>query len=81
MRVFLSAEIAGREVAMKHRKKGDLPSKTCATCGLAFSWRKKWERDWENVRHCSEKCRRNRGAGQSSKGHPHPSAASKPTGR
>ncbi len=40
------------------RKKSDLPSKTCAHCGLSFSWRKKWERDWENVRYCSERCRR-----------------------
>jgi len=40
------------------RKKGDLPSKTCAACGLPFAWRKKWERDWDAVRYCSERCRR-----------------------
>ena len=40
------------------RKKGDLPSKTCAACGLPFAWRKKWERDWDNVKYCSERCRR-----------------------
>jgi hypothetical protein len=38
-------------------RKGDLPSKTCATCGRPFTWRKKWERDWDNVRHCSDRCR------------------------
>nr|WP_314545518.1 DUF2256 domain-containing protein [uncultured Massilia sp.] len=43
---------------MKMRKKADLPSKPCARCGLPFNWRKKWERDWENVRFCSERCRR-----------------------
>lgn len=38
-------------------RKGDLPSKTCASCGRPFTWRKKWERDWDNVRHCSDRCR------------------------
>lgn len=38
-------------------KKGDLPTKTCAGCGLPFAWRKKWARDWEEVRFCSERCR------------------------
>jgi hypothetical protein len=42
-------------------RKGDLPQKTCAACGLPFTWRKKWARDWENVRYCSERCRRNKG--------------------
>lgn len=43
---------------MKMRKKADLPHKICAHCGLRFSWRKKWERDWEQVLYCSERCRR-----------------------
>jgi hypothetical protein len=33
------------------------PDKLCARCGRPFSWRKKWERDWESVRYCSDKCR------------------------
>ena len=37
--------------------KAELPTKTCAACGRPFSWRKKWERDWENVRFCSDRCR------------------------
>ncbi|MCF5657515.1 DUF2256 domain-containing protein [Pseudomonas poae] len=28
------------------------------TCGLPFTWRKKWARCWEEVRYCSERCRR-----------------------
>lgn len=44
--------------AMKMRKKSDLPVKTCVHCGLPFSWRKKWERDWDQVKYCSERCRR-----------------------
>lgn len=43
---------------MKMRKKSDLPTKRCACCGLPFSWRKKWERDWDQVKYCSERCRR-----------------------
>ena len=38
-------------------KKGDLPTKTCAVCGRPFTWRKKWTRDWENVKYCSKRCR------------------------
>jgi len=43
---------------MKMRKKSELPSKICAHCGLAFAWRKKWARDWDQVKYCSERCRR-----------------------
>ena len=32
--------------------------KTCAVCGRSITWRKKWEKDWEQVRYCSERCRR-----------------------
>jgi hypothetical protein len=39
------------------------PDKTCAVCGRTFSWRKKWERDWEQVRHCGAACSR-RGLGE-----------------
>ncbi|OUU17629.1 MAG: hypothetical protein CBC05_04705 [Crocinitomicaceae bacterium TMED45] len=41
-------------------KKPHLPEKNCVTCGRPFAWRKKWARDWDNVKHCSERCRRNR---------------------
>lgn len=34
--------------------------KTCQMCGRRITWRKKWERDWEAVRYCSEACRRTR---------------------
>ncbi|WP_084490587.1 DUF2256 domain-containing protein [Asaia astilbis] len=38
--------------------KADLPEKICPVCKRPFSWRKKWARDWERVRYCSEACRR-----------------------
>jgi hypothetical protein len=31
--------------------------KACKTCGRAFSWRKKWERDWDVIVFCSDTCR------------------------
>ena len=43
---------------MKQKKKADLPQKLCAVCNRPFTWRKKWEKDWEEVKFCSEKCRR-----------------------
>ncbi|WP_461134753.1 DUF2256 domain-containing protein [Spirosoma lituiforme] len=42
---------------MKMRKKADLPTKICPVCNRPFAWRKKWERDWENVVYCSDACR------------------------
>nr|WP_183389353.1 DUF2256 domain-containing protein [Halomonas organivorans] len=40
------------------RRKADLPAKTCPTCSRPFRWRRKWARCWEEVRYCSERCRR-----------------------
>jgi hypothetical protein len=40
-----------------HRK-GQLPTKTCAVCGRPLEWRKKWAANWNEVRYCSERCRR-----------------------
>ncbi len=44
----------------RHRKKADLPQKTCATCGRPFAWRRKWAKVWDEVRYCSERCRAGR---------------------
>ncbi|REJ85560.1 MAG: DUF2256 and DUF3253 domain-containing protein [Acidobacteria bacterium] len=33
-------------------------SKTCPRCGRTFEWRRKWRDDWEQVRYCSQRCRR-----------------------
>ncbi len=41
----------------KMRRKSELPAKPCAHCGRPFAWRKKWARDWENVKYCSRRCR------------------------
>ena len=38
--------------------KAALPSKQCATCGLAMSWRRRWAKNWADVKYCSDACRR-----------------------
>ena len=46
----------------KHRKPF-LPTKPCALCGRPFAWRRRWARDWDEVRYCSEACRRSKARG------------------
>jgi hypothetical protein len=48
----------GRRIA-----KANLPAKPCQGCGRSFAWRKKWERCWDEVRFCSDRCRRERRPG------------------
>jgi hypothetical protein len=38
----------------------DRPTKPCTVCGRDIQWRKKWERDWDTVKYCSDACRRNK---------------------
>jgi hypothetical protein len=39
------------------RTKNGFAPRICAACGRPFEWRKKWARDWDNVRWCSDACR------------------------
>ncbi|MCB1800148.1 MAG: DUF2256 domain-containing protein [Gammaproteobacteria bacterium] len=39
-------------------KKPHLPTRVCAHCGRPFTWRKRWRAVWDQVRYCSERCRR-----------------------
>lgn len=48
-------------------KKSDLPQKMCTVCKRPFTWRKKWEKVWEDVKYCSVKCRSQRQMGQRQK--------------
>ena len=34
------------------------PPKPCLVCGRPITWRKKWERDWDQVKYCGDGCRR-----------------------
>nr|WP_310586969.1 DUF2256 domain-containing protein [Runella defluvii] len=45
---------------MFNLKKQHLPTKTCLVCGRPFTWRKKWEKVWEEVKYCSDRCRSQR---------------------
>ncbi|MEM8832131.1 MAG: DUF2256 domain-containing protein [Cyanobacteria bacterium P01_G01_bin.19] len=42
----------------RQRKKSDLPTKVCVVCDRPFTWRKKWEKCWDDVKYCSDRCRR-----------------------
>ena len=37
-------------------KKENLPTKVCVTCDRPFTWRKKWEKCWDEVSTCSKSC-------------------------
>lgn len=34
--------------------------KICQSCGRKMSFRKKWEKNWSEVKYCSDECRRNK---------------------
>jgi hypothetical protein len=48
--------------------KSDLPQKICAHCGRPFTWRRKWARDWEQVKYCSDACRQGKTPKRQDKG-------------
>ena len=39
-----------------------LPRKVCAVCGREMVWRKAWAKNWNDVRYCSDACRKRRHA-------------------
>ena len=41
-------------------KKDQLPSKICIICHRPFTWRKKWEKNWDTVKYCSKKCQKHK---------------------
>lgn len=49
--------MSGMPVTAKRYTKSTLPQKICAACGRPFAWRRKWARDWEQVKTCSERCK------------------------
>ena len=47
----------GQEGGKKKKiSKSNLPQKNCVVCGRPFTWRKKWERCWDEVTCCSKSC-------------------------
>ena len=56
-RLASSPEVAhNRQVA----RQAELPSKACLRCGRTMQWRKAWARNWDEVRYCSDGCRRHK---------------------
>jgi len=45
---------------MRGVKKNNLPQKICLGCQRPFTWRKKWAIVWDEVKYCSERCRRSK---------------------
>ncbi|MEM1226458.1 MAG: DUF2256 domain-containing protein [Planctomycetota bacterium] len=43
---------------MGQRRTNRKPEKVCRGCGRSFEWRKKWKACWNEIRYCSERCRR-----------------------
>ncbi|MFM7471044.1 MAG: DUF2256 domain-containing protein [Nodosilinea sp. LVE1205-7] len=44
----------------KQQLKANRPAKLCLVCQRPFTWRKKWANCWDEVKYCSERCRRDR---------------------
>jgi hypothetical protein len=42
------------------KTKNGFAPKVCMRCGLEFEWRKKWAKDWAEVKYCSDRCRENK---------------------
>jgi hypothetical protein len=43
---------------MAHSK-SHLPTKVCLVCQRPFTWRKKWAKNWPEVKYCSKRCQGN----------------------
>ena len=41
-----------------NKKKGSLPTKICVQCDRPMEWRKSWSKNWNEVKYCSDKCRK-----------------------
>ncbi|ERP95974.1 hypothetical protein Q666_05135 [Marinobacter sp. ES-1] len=59
-RISIKTHTLSKNQKPRMHKKPHLPEKTCPVCQRPFTWRKKWAKDWDNVRYCSERCRRAR---------------------
>ena len=58
--VAVTIDAAHQCMTMRGVKKENLPTKKCIICGLEFSWRKKWQKNWDEVKYCSKLCRSKR---------------------
>jgi len=49
-------------MAQGARIKNGFAPKVCIRCERPFEWRKKWARNWDEVKYCSQSCRENKGS-------------------
>lgn len=42
------------------KKKSPPESKICESCGRTIEYRKKWEKNWNSIKYCSDECRKNK---------------------
>lgn len=52
--------LSQKDTTNKKYTKSNLPQKICVVCNRPFDWRKKWEKVWDEVKYCSERCRRSK---------------------
>lgn len=36
----------------------DRKEKTCSVCGRKMEWRSRWAKNWEQIKYCSDQCRK-----------------------
>jgi hypothetical protein len=44
---------------------GRIESKVCLVCGRTMQWRKSWAKNWDEVKYCSDGCRKQKRAATS----------------
>ena len=49
-----------KEQHQKKYTKSNLPVKICEQCGRPMEWRKAWAKNWDEVKYCSDRCRRDK---------------------
>ncbi|MGA0107719.1 MAG: DUF2256 domain-containing protein [Candidatus Nanopelagicales bacterium] len=42
----------------RHISRKPKPEKVCVVCHRPMTWRKKWEKTWDQVKYCSDACRK-----------------------
>jgi len=47
-------------MAQGARIKNGFAPKVCIRCERPFEWRKKWAKNWDEVKYCSQSCRDNK---------------------
>jgi hypothetical protein len=56
-KVKQSAVVCSIRMTRLAKTKNGFAPKICARCGLPFEWRKKWAKNWDEVKYCSTRCR------------------------